>query len=330
MDSFSHAFIIAIPLLLAGNAVLIPFAVIGAVIPDIDAIFFFVSDAEPARYIFTHGGITHSIFGAAILSLAAFIALKLLSRISRFGYFFPERVTLLAGSAILAGAMLHIFLDYLAYPGIPLFWPFSTEKFTLGIFPGPSLPILVASLVLLSLVLTGRAGISQYQGYIVVFLAIILIYAGIAAYANTETEGQAIPTTNPAHWITIVETDKSFIVQPYDILHGTGGKTLYHKYTNITPDELAGIAMLPEVKRLYYHSYIVTAERRGSSILLHDPLREEKIFRYPLDHSSLVIPVRDALPDDSDNPEIFRYLHTVSYRTLRILTAPKTISFGSL
>jgi inner membrane protein len=295
VDSFTHAFAIAIPLLLAGNAILVPFAVIGAVIPDIDAIFFFVSDDEPSRYIFTHGGITHSIAGAALLSLAVFIALKLLSGISRFGQFFPEGVPLIAGAAILAGAMLHILLDYLAYPGIPLLWPFSTEKFTLGIFPGPSLPILIVSIALLSLILTGRAGNGHYQAYLIIFLTIILIYAGIAAYANTETEGRAIPTMNPAHWITIVETDRSFVVRSYDIMHGPEGETLYHKYTNITPDELAGIAMLPEVRRLYYHSYIVTAERRGGSILLRDPLREEKIFRYPLDHSSLEIPYQNPL-----------------------------------
>ena len=224
----------------------------------------------------------------------AFIALKLISGIPRFGQFFPEGVPLIACAVILAGAMLHIFLDYLAYPGIPLLSPFSSDKFTLGIFPGPSLPILILSLALLSLILTGRAGNGHYQAYMAVFLAIILIYAGIAVYANTETEGRAIPTMNPAHWITIVETEESFIVRPYDILHSTGEDTLYRKYTNITPDELTDITMLPEVERLYYHSYIVTAERRGDSVILRDPLREEKIFRYPLDHSSLVIPLRGA------------------------------------
>lgn len=290
MDSFTHAFAIAIPLLLAGNAILIPFAVIGAVIPDIDAIFFFVSDDEPSRYIFTHGGITHSIAGAALLSLAAFIVLYLLSGISWFGRYFPEKITLMAGFVILAGAMLHILLDYLAYPGIPLLWPFSTEKFTLGIFPGPSLPILIVSLTLLCLILTRRAGDGVYQGYMIIFLAIILIYAGIAAYANAETEGKAIPTVNPVRFITIEENNGSFVVRPYDILRGTGAETLYRKYTNITPAELAVITMLPEVERLYYHSYIVTAERRGDNIILRDPLREEKVFRYPLDHSSLVIP----------------------------------------
>ena len=291
MDSFTHAFAIASPLLLAGNAVLVPFAVIGAVIPDIDGVFFLLPDGEPSQYIFTHGGVTHSIIGAALLSLMAFIILYLLSGISRFGQYFPQGVTLAAGTAILAGAMLHIFLDYLAYPGIPLLWPFSTEKFTAGIFPGPSLPILVLSLVLFVLVLTGRAGEQHYTTYMVIFFAIILIYAGIATYANTETDGKAIPTLNPAHWVTIVETEEAFIVRPYTILDGTGRETVYQKYLNITPDELSGIAMLPEVKRLRYHSYIVTAERRGDQILLHDPLREEKIFRYPLDHSSLVISI---------------------------------------
>lgn len=290
MDSFTHAFAIAIPLLLAGNAALVPFAVIGAVIPDIDGVFFLLPDGEPSQYIFTHGGVTHSIAGAALLSLAAFIVLYLLARTSWFGPFFPEGVTLVAGAAILAGAMLHIFLDYLAIPGIPLFWPLSTEKYTAGIFPGPSLPILFLSLILLVFVVTGRAETWHYTTYMAVFLAIILCYAGVAAYANSETDGTAIPTLSPAHWITIVETDDSFIVRSFTIPDGTGRETVYRKYLNITPDELAGIAMLPEVQRLYYHSYIVTAEREDNRIVLHDPLREEKIFRYPLDHSSLVIP----------------------------------------
>jgi inner membrane protein len=294
VDSFTHAFAIAIPLLLAGNTTLVPFAVIGAVIPDIDALFFLFSDNDPSWFIFTHGGITHSIAGAALLSLVAFIALYLLSGSSWFGRYFPEKVTLMAGFAILAGAMLHVVLDYLAYPGIPLLWPFSAEKFTLGIFPGPSLPILFASLILLFLILTRRSGIGVYRGYMVVFLAIILIYAGLALYVNAETDGEAIPTMNPTRFITIEETDTFFVVRPYVILHGNGAETLYRKYINITPAEVAGIAMLPEVKRLNYHSYIVTTERTGESIVLRDPLREEKIFRYPLDYSRLEVFVRDA------------------------------------
>jgi inner membrane protein len=306
VDSFSHAFIIAIPLLLAGNAVLVPFAVIGAVIPDIDGVFFLFPDDEPSRYIFTHGGITHSIAGASLLSLVAFIGLYLLSGISWFSRFFPEGVTMMAGLAILAGAMLHILIDYLAYPGIPLFWPFSTEKFTLGIFPGPSLMILILSLGLLTLILTGRAGVRHYKTYLILCLVIFFIYAGIALYANTETEGRAIPTMDPTRWITIVETDECFVVRPYDILYGRGEEISYRKYTNITPDELAGIARLPQVQRLCYHSYIVTAERRGDTVILRDPLREEKVFRYPLDHSSLVIPLQETrsgpLPKNTDRP----------------------------
>ncbi len=106
---------------------------------------------------------------------------------------------MMAGLAILAGAMLHILIDYLAYPGIPLFWPFSTEKFTLGIFPGgPSLMILILSLGLLTLILTGRAGgVRHYKTYLILCLVIFFIYAGIALYANTETEGRAIPTMDP-------------------------------------------------------------------------------------------------------------------------------------
>jgi inner membrane protein len=291
VDSITHAFSIAIPLLLVGNTILVPFAVIGAVIPDIDVLFFLVSGDNPSWYIFTHGGITHSIAGAAFLSLAAFIILYLLSSSSWFGRYFPEEVTLMAGFALLAGAMLHIFLDYLAYPGIPLLWPFSAEKFTLGIFPGPSLPILIASLILLSLILTQRAGPGVYQGYIIVFLAIIFIYTGLALYANVETDGEAIPTMNPSRFITIEDEGGSFVIRSYSILHGIGEEILYRKYTNITPSEVAGISVLPEVERLYYHSYIVTAERREGSIVLRDPLREEKIFRYPFEYSSLEIPV---------------------------------------
>ena len=90
-------------------------------------------------YIFIHGGAAHSITGAAGMAVIAFGAM----------YFFvfagehflhlalPFTFTLIALIAVITGALLHVSLDFLASPGIPLFWPWKDTKYTFGIFAGP-------------------------------------------------------------------------------------------------------------------------------------------------------------------------------------------------
>ena len=52
---------------------------------------------------------------------------------------FPAVGAPAAFAAVLAGAYLHLGLDSLACPGLPLLAPCSDRKYTVGLLPGPSL-----------------------------------------------------------------------------------------------------------------------------------------------------------------------------------------------
>ncbi|MDD4127941.1 MAG: metal-dependent hydrolase, partial [Methanomicrobium sp.] len=73
MDFLTHAFSV---MLLGGhiNIFLVCFGVIGTVLPDIDILMqrFLGSGSDSRLYIFSHGGITHSIAGAVLIAVAGF------------------------------------------------------------------------------------------------------------------------------------------------------------------------------------------------------------------------------------------------------------------
>lgn len=281
MDSVTHAFAVSLPLLALGSVSLIPFAVLGAVIPDIDVVFELMPENNPSDYIFTHGGITHSLVGAVGISIVAFLMIMGLSRVAMVQENFPLTISSSILGVIIAGAALHVFLDYLAYPGIPLLYPFSTEKYTAGIFPGPSLFLLVISIILLSLFLLNKAGRAYILAYMVIFIGFILLSAGMKMYVTLQTNGETVPGLNPARWLIIQEDDSEYIVLEYHLFHGVTNTTVFEKYSNISPEEARTYGTIPEIQRLCYHSYITTVERDTSRIIFRDPLRESGRIMYP-------------------------------------------------
>ncbi|HET6580659.1 MAG TPA: metal-dependent hydrolase, partial [Methanoregula sp.] len=146
MDALSHALTAVIIFLAAGStSSLIPFAVIGAVIVDADIFFRIISDRAPELYIFTHGGFAHSIPGAVAVSglgTAGIMLAVLAGAVPAWVLSIPLP---LAFFAILAGAGIHLGVDGLAYPGIPLLYPFSDSKVTFGVLPGPSIFLFIAT-----------------------------------------------------------------------------------------------------------------------------------------------------------------------------------------
>ena len=116
MDSLTHALVAAILAYALGFPQLLPFAVLGTVIIDTDVLFSLISDRQPSLYLFTHGGIVHSLAGAAVLSVIAFAGMNL----AVLTGFIDPAVLVRAGAAgfaaVLAGAFLHIGLDLPACP----------------------------------------------------------------------------------------------------------------------------------------------------------------------------------------------------------------------
>jgi len=79
VDALSHALIALILFSATGLTLLLPFAILGAVIMDADIFFSFISDSDPLLYLFTHGGIAHSLAGALVLSVLAYVATVLIA-----------------------------------------------------------------------------------------------------------------------------------------------------------------------------------------------------------------------------------------------------------
>src|SRR5208337_2759365 len=199
VDSLTHALIITIILVLIGRPDLALYGILGAVLIDVDVLFNIFSNRDPRLYIFTHGGVTHGLLGAFIISLLAIVPAVLLSTVGNF----TSPFGIMAIMAILAGALSHITVDYLAYPGIPLFYPLSDKKYTLGIMGGPSAFIMLASVVFIAAMAVGLANIDDPWPYIVFFVLILALRAGTKAYASLKTKARTIATMNPLKWMVI-------------------------------------------------------------------------------------------------------------------------------
>ena len=289
VDSLTHALFIAVICALAGRPDLIPFAVLGAVIPDIDVIFQRFSGRNPRLYIFTHGGITHSVIGAGITS-TAFTLLGLIT----IPIIFPGYGTvspLVAIGAALMGTLTHVLLDYLAYPGIPLLYPFSDHKYTLGIMAGPSMFLTLASVSYLGFIVTGQASINNPWLYVFFFVTVILVSTVLQAYVRSKVDCMAIPGMIPVNWLIIKENSDSILVYKYNLLKGALKGVTYEKFVG---SKIPGASPSPELRRMRYHSYVVVEEQNGDSIKYSDPLREHGHLWYPPYYKSVSVPVKNT------------------------------------
>lgn len=288
VDSLTHALAISVVFAAAGRPDLIPFAVLGAVIPDIDVVFQRFSDRDPRWYIFTHGGITHSIAGSfAISILFAVIGLTAVS------VALPAYVAVspwLAIAAAIAGVLSHIILDYLAYPGIPLFYPLSDHKYTIGIMAGPSIFLTAASVCYLLLMAAGIASIGNPWPYALFFTAVILASTVLKGYVGSRVEGRTIPGFIPVNWLAISETPSTIRVLKYNLFKGLSETTMYEKFSGQAP--MQRDTQSPELRRMRYHSYTVTEAYDGDTVLYVDPLREHGYLWYPPYFKSVRVPVK--------------------------------------
>ena len=276
MDSLTHALVASIVFAVIGHPELVPFAVLGAICPDADFIFQRFSDRDPKLYIFTHGGITHSIIGALTTSAAS--AVSGLVAAAALGY---SASVPLAFVAAAAGVLTHIGLDFLAYPGIPLLWPATDKKYTLGIAAGPTPYLLVASMVYGAFLLNGKASLDDPWIYAGFFFLVMAVAAVLKVRVNAKAKGMAIPGFNPLKWLIVADEPASYRVSGYHLLRGRTPAVEFVKLDGVSPEEAGNLMTIPEVKRMRYHSYIVTVNRNGGSVVFSDPLREQGYLWYP-------------------------------------------------
>ncbi len=289
VDSLTHAFVAT--LLLPASIPLgsLFFITLGAIIPDIDILFKPFSDKYPSLYIFSHGGFTHSIAGVVVVAFLAWLGIALADKAGACAFCSGGSPVLMMG--IFVGGCTHLLLDTLAFPGIPLLYPLSTKKCTLGVFPGPSLILFSASILFAGILLGGqRSGMLVFL-YGSFFIAFVVLSAGIRYFARIHTKGILIPTLHPLRWLVIREEQSSYVIEGYDPFRGISRKGEYPKFRGLDSSNLASIKDRPEVKRHQYYSYIVTAERTENGIILKDPLRQEGIVFYPPSFTEITVPI---------------------------------------
>jgi len=284
VDSLTHALVAAILAYALGLPQLLPFVVLGAVIIDTDILFSLFSRHHPSLYLFIHGGIAHSLAGAVVMSILAYAGIVLATLT---GFVNPALVWGIGPSgsaAVLAGAFLHLAMDLPATPGIPLLAPASDRKFAFFVLPGPSILLMAVSLfyvIWMALgVVTLAEGMVVYAAIFCAFL-LVRITAFLASRPALCDAVWAIPQINPLRWLALYDTGAAWAAQEYRIGSGFSGSTVYPKFTNISGNEVAPYLVQPEVRRLRYHSYIVTAERDGNAITFSDPLRVSGRIFYP-------------------------------------------------
>lgn len=282
MDVFTHG--LTISLILGGlQAGALLFAgILGSIAPDLDVLLTPLSSRNPRHYILVHGGVTHSLAGGVLAALLAFgVALVVALYIPLLGEW---GIVLTAGAvvALISGTLLHLFFDLLAFPGIPLRWPASDRKYTLGIFPGPSFFVLGLTLVFLVPFLLGVIDVTAFWLYAGIFLAFLAACTGLKLVVSSRVTGTAIPTRHPLRWLVLEDAGESYRLSRYHILKGFGEVTEYEKFDGVTSEEASRYRDLPELRRLSYHSYIVTVRREGEDLVFRDPLRDEGVIFYPM------------------------------------------------
>jgi inner membrane protein len=282
VDALSHALIVCILFSVTGLSPLLPFAILGAVIMDADIFFSLISDTNPSLYLFTHGGIAHSLAGAPVLSVLAYLAIVLIARAGIIPLNAVAGYGVYGFAAVLGGALSHLAIDVLACPGIPLAAPFVDRKYTLGILPGPSILLAGAALGFVAVtvirVLAFPQALTFYAWIVLLYLA---VRGGLFLFAFIRLTGRKVPGINPFRWLAISEDETSLTVRQYILFRGFSRESVFTRYTNTSAAEVKSALRFPEVRRLFFHSSCVTAERIGSVLVLQDPLREKGYLYYP-------------------------------------------------
>lgn len=292
MDSITHA--LAATLVFSGplqGAALLS-AVMGAVLPDCDVLLHALSDRDPRLFIFTHGGFTHSLAGTPVIAAGVTAGFIAWAGATGQNLSFPATMVTIFFPA-LCGALTHVTLDLLAFPGIPLLYPFRERKMTVGIFPGPSILLLLTSLGFLSLFLLGLATMQWLQGYGAFLAGVVVARAGLRGIAEIRFGRRPVPTFNPLKWLVIRDCGDAYHVFFAYLFSSTKEERVYPKGA-ASPLDLTGHVRNPELRRVLYNSYIVVARREEGGTLLYDPLREDGYIFYPPRHTRVFFRDEDA------------------------------------
>ncbi len=293
MDSLTHALLVASLLTALGAPALIPFGILGAVILDADVLFHLFSSNRPPLYMFIHGGAAHSIAGAAGMAVTAYgtVYFLVLVGVHFLNLTLPFTFNAFALIAVIAGALLHVTLDFFASPGIPLFWPWKDTKYTLAVFAGPSAVMIFISMAFIILFLAGIVQISGLIFYGILFLVYLAISVTIRIVAALKISGKTFPTINPLRWLAIEKVQNCWSLKFVGLFTGSeSGNRTWPALQGVSEEDMDRISDIPAVRRVRYHSCFTIASRMDNGdIIILDPARAEGIIRYPPYYTRVIL-----------------------------------------
>lgn len=220
MDFFTH-FLVPFIILFALKSKNKLEGAFGGIAPDFDTIFItWIGFLAPYLFVFSHRGITHSFIFAGVAS-TLFLYVISRKQVNRFiGWIIKRDIsvefTLKTIGIAYFGAVTHLFLDFLTSRGIPLFYPFTLERFSAEIYY--YIDITTAIIALIVLVILYLKIDSKYQKIsMAIFMIILISFGGIRAYEKSNalaenpvsenfTYSAAYPTMDMFTW-TIVESN---------------------------------------------------------------------------------------------------------------------------
>lgn len=185
MDFFTH-FLVPFIILLALKSKNKLEGAFGGIAPDFDTIFIAgIGFLVPYLFVFSHRGIIHSFIFAGVAST---LFLYVISRkeINTFiGNIIRRDIsvefTLKTVGIAYFGAVTHLFLDFLTTRGIPLFYPFTLQRFSAEIYSAIDITTTVIALVVLA-ILYMKVALKYKKAAMAIFMIILISFGGIRVY----------------------------------------------------------------------------------------------------------------------------------------------------
>jgi inner membrane protein len=295
IDVITHALaIFSLAKLLKRNDDEVYACLIGSISLDLDLLIAFIPLLLPQLYIFTHRGITHSIFISPLVSTIAlylFTSRWVTARINKIGFSLNAKINTRVLLAAYLGALSHILLDYSTTSGVPVFYPFSINKYAAELFYYMDFNIMLFAIVLILLLYKGK--LKSPRLFLGAFLLLILAMGGFRSLEKYSVASAAVfpasvyPTSNPFIWWILEEDDfnNTIYAKRYDTLLKTQDLLLSYPKLKITAgnssnfeEALALANSLPQVERFYWNSAKVSItaiyENETWLIQLRDPLKD--------------------------------------------------------
>ncbi len=196
--------------------------IIGGIAPDLDVLISWIPILSPELYVLQHRGLTHTIFFAPITAIIFIFLTQYVEKLTSKESFHKIITPLNRQTSFSAffGANLHLSLDLITYSGVPLLYPITSTRYSIGILTvfDPLITVLSAVLVFWVVIRQIKPNesfsFSKFVNYSQVtaglFLILIFIYSSLFVY----TIATQSPTTSSAEfipifrWILIEEEDQ--------------------------------------------------------------------------------------------------------------------------